>query len=102
MNLIYLALAAAALYVGVRVVMKIGGWLVNWARNAIRAAIHGGRAGVLTLAAQEGQINAYALGAPHAGDLEVVDEITVDADELSEEVLQALRRHGAISERIDV
>ena len=102
MNLIGLALLAVGLYVGVRIVMKIGGWLVNWARRAIRAAIDGVRAGVLTVAKEENQINAYALGAPHAGDLEVVDEITVDEADLPEEVVQALRRHGAISERINV
>jgi hypothetical protein len=102
MNLIGLALVAVGLYVGVRVVMKVGGWLVSWARRAIRAAVDGARVGVLTLGANEGQINAYALGAPHAGDLQVVDEITVDEDQLSTEVLQALRRHGAISEQINV
>jgi hypothetical protein len=102
MDFIAVALALLGLYVGVKVVMKIGGWLVNWARRAIRAMMDGLRSGVLTLAKGQGEVQAYALGAPQGGELEVVDEITVDQDELDEEVLQALRRHGAVSERIYV
>ena len=103
MNPIILALLAfGAVCVGVAVVTKIGGWLVAWARRAIRAIAGGLRAGVLTLAKQRGEISAYALAAPHGGDLEVLEEITVDEGELSQDVLEALRRHGAVSERITV
>lgn len=94
--LIILAVGVAAV-----ILIKIGGWLVNWARNAIKRAIRGAKNGILTLVENFGEIIAYAIGNRY-GELEVVEEITVDEDDLSEDVLEAIRRHQAVSEKIHV
>jgi hypothetical protein len=95
-DIVALALLAIGVYVGYKILTKISGWLVNWARTALR----GFGTGLLALARKLGEIWAFAISLNQSPD--VVEEIEVDESQLSEEVLQALRRHGAVVERISV
>lgn len=95
-DIVALALLAIGVYVGYKILTKIGGWLVNWAKTALR----GLGSGLLAIARKLGEIWAFAIALNEAPD--VVEEIEVDESQLSEDVLQALRRHGAVVERINV
>ena len=98
-ELLLLLLGILAVGVAAAILIKIGGWLVSWARKVIRKAIQGVKYGLLTLANNFQSKSAYAIGENH-GELEVVEEITVDEDDLSDEILEAIRRHQAVSEKI--
>lgn len=95
-DLIAIALLALGVYVGYKILTKIGGWLVNWARTALR----GIGSGLLALARKLGAIWAFAIALNRAPD--VVEEIEVDESDLSEDVLQVLRQHGAVVEKINI
>jgi len=71
-------------------------WLVDWARQAIRAAFAGLRRGTLVLRRLYGEIRALAFGHGLAG------EVSVDAEDLPADVREELRRRGYIRENIDV
>jgi hypothetical protein len=77
-------------------VLSAVGWLVNWARRAIKAAFAGISRGVLVLRRLYGEIRALAFGHGLAG------EIPVDEADLPAEVQEELRRRGYIKEDIDV
>ncbi len=77
-------------------VLSAVGWLVNWARQAIKAAFAGISRGVLVLRRLYGEIRALAFGHGLAG------EIPVDEADLPAEVQEELRRRGYIKEDIDV
>lgn len=100
-ELLLLLLAGLVVGVAAAIIIKIGGYLVNWARNAIRNAFRGVRTGFLTLMENLSSIVAFAV-ANRNGELEVVEEITVDEDDLPDDILEAIRRHQAVSEKIHV
>lgn len=99
MNLFEMIIVGAAALAIAYVAIRIGGWLLDWAFEAVQAAIPGVVRGLVQLVDDGGIITAYALGKiPHRGRLQVVEEIEVDEDDLDEEVLEALREHGAVRE----
>lgn len=95
-DLIALALLGIGIYVGYKILMKIGGWLVNWARTALR----GIGSGLLAVARKLGEIWAFAIALN--GGPDVIEEIEVDEDDLSEDVLEVLRQRGAVVEKINI
>jgi len=95
-ELITLLLIGLGIYVGYKILTKIGGRLVNWARAALR----GIGSGLLAVAMKLGEIWAFAVALNH-GRPDVVEEIEVDEGELSEDVLEALRQHGAVIQMIN-
>lgn len=100
-DLISLALLALGIYVTYKIVTKIGGWLLKWARRAIRGLGTGVGQGLLAIARKAGEIWAFAV-AQQYGNVDVVEEIEVDEGDLSQDVLDALRRHGAVVEKIHI
>ena len=96
-DLIMLLLIGLGIYVGYKILMKIGGWLVNWARTALSGIGNG----ILAVARTLSKILAFAV-ALNQGAPDVVEEIEVDESDLSEEVLEVLRQHGAVIQRINV
>lgn len=96
-----LALAALGLYIGYKVAVYIGGWLVDWARNAIRAFVGYVSRGLLLLARSYGAIKAHAMGVS-GGRSQLVETIEVDESDLPPEVVDALYRSGAVYQNVDV
>jgi hypothetical protein len=101
MSFFRLILLAAGVVIGALVITKIGGWLIEWAKNVIRSVGVGIKEGFLTLSKNAGDIHAYAIASQN-NRCDVVEEITVDETDLSEEILDALRRHRSVSEKIHV
>jgi hypothetical protein len=71
-------------------------WLVQWARETIRAVFAGVLRGALVLRQLHGRIRAFAWGPQVAG------EVRVDPESLPESVREALRAQGYLREDIDV
>ena len=80
---------------------RVTAWIVNWAIEAVRSAIRGVTRGLVQLVQHGGSVMAYALGRDR-DHLQVVEEIEVDENDLDEDVLEALREHGAIRESFHV
>lgn len=96
-----LLLVGAAVVIAGVVIYHVGGWLLNWARNAVIAAIRGVRAGLLQLVRNSGALAAFAFG--RVGNrYQHVETIEIDESQLDPEVLDALRANGKIQEQFDV